>query len=153
MSFQELQLFLNHHQVYSHRKFQRHIVIRASDFERIKHWFKPTTSVFHLQRPTWRSTTSWYHWHAVKFDEFVELHCDIGNWNRHYALGVVHFFADVLGYMFWCLLRHGKPWHKRDFSHLKEIKTHHPFHLVNVFSARVRLSLLDAGFTNKLHRV
>lgn len=149
MSFQELQLFLHHHQVHTYNKFYKHIVIHSSDFEKIQHFFKPTTTVFHWSRPTWRSTSRWWHWHAVKFDEFVELHCDIGNFNRHYILGFVHFFVDVLGYMIWCFLRYGRPWHKRDFSHLKAIKTQHPFHLVNVFSARVRVSLLDGGLKSK----
>ncbi len=144
MSFQELSRFIHCYELHSYTKMKRHIVIHHDDFERIKHRFKPTKTVFHWWRPTWRSTDRLRHWHAVKFDEFVELHCDFGNLNRHYLLGLVHFFVDVLGYMAWCSLRHGKPWHKRDFSHLKDIKTHHPFHLANVFSARVGMCLLDS---------
>lgn len=144
MSFYELSRFINHYQVHSYRKFYRHVVLHESDFEKIKDWFQPTTTVFHWWRPTWRSQSRLRHWHAVKFDEFVELHCDFGNLNTSYLLGIPHFFADVLGYTLWCLLRHGKPYHKRNFEHLKDIKTHHPFHLANVFSARVGLTLLDS---------
>jgi len=149
MSFKELTQFINRYQVHSYHKVKRHFVIPAKDFERIKHLFTPTTTVFHWWRPTWRSGERLWHWHAVKFDEFVELHCDLGNINKTYWFGFLHFFADVLGYMTWCLLRHGKPWHKRDFTHLKEIKTEHPFHLANVFSARVMVSLIDSRLTSK----
>ncbi|NCP67385.1 hypothetical protein GW756_04120 [bacterium] len=149
MSFHELTQYINRYQVHSYSKLKRHIVIRHEDFKRIQHRFKPTKTVFHWWRPTWRSTDRLRHWHAVKFDEFVELHCDFGNLNRHYLLGLLHLFVDVLGYMTWCFLRHGKPWHKRDFSHLKDIKTHHPFHLANVFSARIGLCLLDSKLSHK----
>lgn len=150
MSFQELTQFINRYQVHSYSKPYRHFVLKASDFEKIKHWFEPTKTWFYWWRPTWRSQSRWWHWHAVKFDEFVELHCDFGNFNHSYALGIIHFFCDTLGYMLWCLLRHGKPWHHRDFAHLKAIKTQHPFHLVNVFSARVHTLTLGAQVTNIL---
>ena len=143
MSFQELSQFINQSQLHSYSKVKRHVVIHSNDFEKIKHRFQPTKTVFHWWRPTWRSTDRFRHWHAVKFDEFVELHCDFGNLNRHYLLGLVHLVVDVIGYMMWCILRHGKPYHTRNFEHLKAIKTHHPFHLVNVFSARVGLCLMD----------
>jgi len=149
MSFQEVSKFINRNQVHSYSKVKRHIVIHKDDFEKIKHRFKPTKTVFHWWRPTWRSTDRFRHWHAVKFDEFVELHCDFGNFNRHYVLGFAHLFIDVIAYMSWCLLRHGKPWHKRDFAHLKKIKTHHPFHLANVFSVRVGTCLLDSKLSPK----
>jgi hypothetical protein len=149
MSFKELSRFINRSQVHSYSKFYKHVVLHEKDFDKIKHFFKPTTTVFHLKRPTWRSHSNFWHWHAVKFDEFVELHCDFGNINKTYWLGFFHFFVDVLGYTTWCFLRHGKPWHKRDFSHLKTIKTHHPFHLANVFSARIGLCLLDSKISAK----
>jgi hypothetical protein len=149
MNFQELSQFINHKKVYSYRKFYKHEVLHEKDFEKIKQFFEPTTTIFHLWRPTWRSGERLRHWHAVKYDEFVELHCDFGNINKTYWFGFFHFFVDVLGYSIWCLLRHGKPWHKRDFSHLKKIKTHHPFHLANVFSARVGMCLLDSKLRSK----
>lgn len=149
MSFQELTQFINQHKLHSYYKPYEHVVIHERDFEKVKHLFAPTKSVFYLKRPTWRSHSKLRHWHAVKFDEFIELHWDFGNFNSSYILGVVHFFCDTLGYMLWCILRHGKPWHKRDFSHLKAIKTHHPFHLANVFSARVGVCLIDSKLSAK----
>jgi hypothetical protein len=105
MNFQELSQFINHKKVYSYRKFYKHEVLHEKDFEKIKQFFEPTTTIFHLWRPTWRSGERLRHWHAVKYDEFVELHCDFGNINKTYWFGFFHFFVDVLGYSIWCLLR------------------------------------------------
>ena len=139
MTFRELWKFLEDHKVDSYFKWKTHVIIHEKDFEKIQHFFRPTKTIFHWRRKSWRSAQRFFHFHAVKFDEFVELHCDFGNFDRHYFLGVFHFFGDVLGYMLWCFFRHGKPYHRRDFNYLKKIKTQHPLHLVNVFSSRVSI--------------
>lgn len=138
MSFREMLVFLNKHKIHSYFMWKTHVVIRAQDFEKIKKFFKPTKTIFYKQE-NWRSAHRFFHFHAVKFDEFIELHCEFGNINSSYFLGVLHFFGDVIGYMLWCLFRHGRPYHRRNFDHLKKIKTHHPLHLVNVFSSRVSI--------------
>ncbi len=136
MSFREMWMFLDQHKLHTYFDWKTHVVISLKDFEKIKKFFKPTKTLFYKQE-NWRSIHRFFHWHAVKFDEFVELHCEFGNFNSGYFLGIIHFFVDVIAYVLWCLLRYGRPYHKRNFDHLRTIKTEHPLHLVNVYSARV----------------
>ena len=82
------------------------------DFQQIQDFFEPTKTVF-FRGENWRSTHRLWHWHALKIDNYIELHLDRGNIDKSLLFGFPHFFFDVCPYVLFCMVRYRRFKHQR----------------------------------------
>ena len=85
------------------KPLDRHFLwVKTSDFEAVKDSFRKEYNLFHPAN-SYRTKSFFKHIHAINERELTCIHHDFGNWTKFPPLILVHFFADVLFYVVYCL--------------------------------------------------
>jgi hypothetical protein len=106
MKAKELWNYFQGKRVFYSRPFDRDFIwVAKEDFEAMESHFATEFNLFHMGQKSMRSRHYIAHVHAIHEGDYVFLHQDTGNLARFLPLAIVHFFLDVLPYLFYSKMK------------------------------------------------